>query len=310
MASNDNDAVVSLENVTHRFGRADALRDLSLVINRGDIYGLLGLNGAGKTTTIRILLGLLRPTAGRVNLFGLPRSAAWKEISDRIGATIEAPAFYPYLTGLANLELLHRLSGRRTTGRRPTEALEIVGLADAANVKTKKYSMGMLQRLYLAQALLCSPELLVLDEPTSNLDPKGIADVRRLIQTLNRDDGVTVLLSSHQLSEVEDLCNRVVIINKGRKLIESKVDDLFSSEESWVEIQVDRPAEAIGVLQELPWSSGTTQHNGCLKTRVPRLRRGELNALLVHRGFTVSELVERRPTLEDFFHERIAQDAA
>lgn len=310
MPHSASDAVVRIEQVSRKFGSADALRDLSLTIHRGDIYGLLGLNGAGKTTTIRILLGLLRPTSGRVVVFGGWGPADRLQAADRIGATIEAPAFYPYLTGLKNLELLQRLSHRRRTGRGALEALEVTGLAEAAHVRTGKYSMGMLQRLYIAQALLCSPELLVLDEPTSHLDPKGIADVRQLIQKLNREDGVTVLLSSHQLSEVEDLCNRVAIINRGRKLVESGVGDLFSTEESWIEIQVDRPAEALGLLRELTWCSEAAEANGHLRTRVPRTRRGELNSMLVHRGFTVSEFVERRPTLEDFFHERIAQDVS
>ncbi|MBI1785100.1 ABC transporter ATP-binding protein, partial [Candidatus Sumerlaeota bacterium] len=169
---------------------------------------------------------------------------------------------------------------------------------------------GMLQRLYLAQALLHSPEFLVLDEPTSNLDPKGILEVRKLIQRINREEGVTVLLSSHQLSEVEDLCNRVAIINRGRRIVESTVIELFQSEECRVEIQVERPEEALAFLRKLDWAKDAEAREGLISARIPRARRGELNGLLVRDGFVVHDFTERRPTLEDYFHQRIAEDAA
>ncbi len=310
MTTTSSQPLVILETVSHRFGKFEALRGLSLTIRRGDIYGLLGLNGAGKTTTIRLILRLLRSQSGRIELFGRAQSSGWMETCDKIGATIEAPAFYPHLTGLANLELLKGLSRRPREGRSPRELLELTGLTEAGRVKVRKYSQGMTQRLYLAQALLSNPDFLVLDEPTSNLDPQGILDVRRLIQKLNREEGITVLLSSHQLSEVEDLCNRVAIINRGRKIVESTVAELFRSEECWIEIHADRPDDAFQYLQTVNWTKETTLNAGLIRTRAPRTRRGELNTLLVSRGFTISEFGERRPTLEDYFHQRIAEDAA
>lgn len=308
MGSSEPPPLVRLDGVSHRFGRAEVLTGLSLTIEPGDIYGLLGLNGAGKTTAIRILLGLLRPTAGRVELFGLSAERARRSIAGRVGATIEGPAFYPHLSGEVNLALLHRLGGG--AGRGPREALEIVGLADAAGMKARKYSMGMLQRLAIAQALLGRPELLVLDEPTSNLDPKGILEVRQLIQRLNRDCGVTVLLSSHQLAEAEGLCNRVAILHRGRKIEESAVEALFESEQSAIEIELDRPERAVEFLRTQEGVTSVDRVNGRVRARLRRSDRAALNARLIGEGFAVSELRERRPTLEDYFHERIAADDA
>lgn len=306
--SGETEPVVLIEGVSHRFGGFQALQDVSLTIQRGDIYGLLGLNGAGKTTTIRILLGLLRKQSGRVALFGRPQPSARLEVCDRIGATIEGPAFYPHLSGFANLDLLYRLAPQPEDGTTPADAMRLTGLEEAAKVKVGKYSMGMLQRLYIAQALLARPELIVLDEPTSNLDPRGILDVREMILRLNREQGLTVLLSSHQLSEVQGLCNRVAILNRGRKIVESDVAALFEGHESRIVIQTDRSDEALRTIETLDWCNESNLENGTLRTRVPRDRRGELNRRLVEAGFVVSEFREQRPSLEDFFHQRIAED--
>lgn len=300
--------VVALEGLTQRFGHAVAVDNVSLAVQPGDIFGLLGLNGAGKTTSLRILLGLLRPTSGRVQLFGKPRREAWLELGDRIGAMIESPAFYPHLTGRQNLEMLHRLAHRRREGRKPGEALEMTGLADAADVRVRKYSMGMTQRLYLAQALLNSPELLVLDEPTSNLDPQGITDVRKLIRRLNAE-GVTIILSSHQLGEVEEVCNRVGIIHRGRLVAEASVRELFKSDESRMEIHTKQAGDATRFINSLDWVRGAVHVEDTIRVHIPRARRAELNALLVAQGFAIDEFTERKPSLEDFFHEKISRDA-
>ena len=297
--------VARLESVSHRFGDFEALEGVDITVRRGDVYGLLGLNGAGKTTTLRILLRLLRSQSGTIELFGRPQSE-WLETADRVGATIEAPAVYPHLDGLTNLSLLRDLASGRG-GCTPERALEQVGLADAARVLARKYSQGMLQRLYIAQALLGEPDLLVLDEPTSNLDPLGIVEVRQLIRRLNRDRGVTVILSSHQLPEVEEVCNRVCILHKGRRLVEAPVNELFEADESRLEIEVDRPAAALELLEGLDWAKGPALLDGVLTTGVPRVRRAELNALLVKAGFEVAQLLARRPSLEDYFHEVISE---
>lgn len=309
-SSASGEPVVVFDRVSRHFGEFRALNELSLRVERGDIYGLLGLNGAGKTTSIRILLGLLANDSGRVEIFGRSAPRDRRIALARVGAMIEGPAFYPHLGGLENLRLLHGLNAT-PGGRSPEEALELVGLNRAARVRARKYSMGMLQRLYLAQALLGRPELLVLDEPTSNLDPQGILEVREVIRRLAREHGTTIILSSHQLSEVEGMCDRVGIVNRGRMLLESSVSDLFATEECDVTIQLDRPEEGLAALRELGWAeSPTLDAEGTLSARIARPRRGELNALLVGRGFVVSEFRERRPTLEDYFHRRIAEDAA
>lgn len=307
--------IVAVEGLSHRYGALSALDGLTLTIERGDVYGLLGLNGAGKTTTIRILLGLLRPTSGVVTLFGRRLGEDRLSICGRIGAIVESPAFYPHLTGRTNLELLYRLAGRGSSAREepngawrdPEEVLGLVGLTEAADRPARKYSAGMLQRLYLAQALLCRPELLILDEPTSNLDPKGIMEVRDLIRRLNQEEGVTVLLSSHQLSEAEGLCNRVMILHRGRKVVESDLKDLLADDQCRVEITSDSPERTIDFLREVDWCSEVKLIEGRAVVKVPHARRGELNSLLVRNDFTIHEFVARRSTLEDHFHERIAE---
>jgi ABC-type multidrug transport system ATPase subunit len=251
MGVQNGDVVVRFEDVSHRFGARTVLDRVHFEVRRGDVYGLLGLNGAGKTTTLRLLLRLIARQSGQIRVLGRPLEAHWLELAGHMGATIEAPAFYPQLDGLTNLQLLRDLGGGG--GRDPQTVLALVGLAEAARQQTRRYSQGMLQRLYIAQALLGSPELLVLDEPTSNLDPEGILDVRRLIQRLSRDEGVSVILSSHQLSEVEDVCNRVAILHEGRCMVETDVDALFHAEECWVEIETDRPEPARTLIAALPW---------------------------------------------------------
>ena len=230
------------------------------------------------------------------------------EVAPRVGATIEGPAFYPHLDGLTNLELLYDLGGS-SDGMGAAEALEVAGLSHAANLQARKYSQGMLQRLYIAQALLGSPELLVLDEPTSNLDPQGILAIRQLIKRLNREHGTTVLLSSHQLSEVEDLCTRVAILHEGKCIVEAAVRDLFDVEDCWVEIEVDRLEDVRSFLEGSPQCEEVGLIEDRVRTRIAREGRAELNAALVGAGFQVSQLVERRPTLEDYFHQVISDNA-
>jgi ABC-type multidrug transport system ATPase subunit len=317
--------VAAFRRVERAFGELHALRGVDLTIRRGDIYGLLGLNGAGKTTALRILLGMLRADAGSVELFGRrvfgrpPAGAgdaagasaaggSWLEAAPRIGAMIEAPAFYPHLDGLTNLRLLYDLAGA-PAGREPEEALRLVGLGEAGRARAGRYSQGMLQRLYLAQALLGRPELLVLDEPTSNLDPRGILEVRTLVQRLNRDEGLTVILSSHQLFEVEELCNRVAILHRGQRLLESTVEECFGAEQRWIEIEINAPERALERVRELPWcDAAEVTPDDRLRVRAGRERRAELNAVLVRDGFAISELIERRPSLEEYFHQLTGAD--
>ena len=305
MSSAADGAVAQLEGVSHRFGDFQVLRDVSLTVQRGDVYGLLGLNGAGKTTTLRLMLSLITLQTGRIHMFGSTIPGRWLDVAARVGAMIESPALYPHLDGLTNLRLLHDLAGR-PPGRTPEAALELVGLTRAARVQARRYSQGMQQRLYIAQALLGHPDLLMLDEPTSNLDPRGIFEVRELIRKLSQEEGVTVILSSHQLHEVEDVCNRIAILHKGRRVAEAELRTLFGADAAWLEIGSPRPREVLELMATLPWCrDGEACGDERVRAHVPRDRRAELNAALVQKGLPIVELVERRPTLEDYFRHAV-----
>ncbi|HHJ53540.1 MAG TPA: ABC transporter ATP-binding protein, partial [Caldithrix abyssi] len=207
--------VIVIRNLTKKFGRITAVNGLNLTVHRGDVFGFLGPNGAGKSTTIRMMLGLVRPSSGSINIFGQPLQSDRKTILSRVGAIVEKPDFYIYLTAFQNLKLLANISGRPIADSRIWEMLETVGLADRAHSKVKSFSHGMKQRLGIAQALLHDPDLIILDEPTTGLDPQGMKEIRDLIRQLSREQGKTIFLSSHILKEIEEVATRVVIIDKG-----------------------------------------------------------------------------------------------
>lgn len=218
--------VIEVRGLYKSYGNVHAVNGIDITVNRGDIYGFLGPNGAGKSTTIRMMLSLVRPTAGTISIFGKPLSQHRHAILSNVGCIVERPDFYNYLSARRNLELLAMLSGAVVSKETTMRTLEMVGLASRADSKVKTFSHGMKQRLGIAQALIHNPELIILDEPTTGLDPQGMIDVRNIIVRLARDHGKTVVLSSHLLSEVEQTINRMVIINKGKVLVEGNVDDL------------------------------------------------------------------------------------
>src|SRR5215469_15830388 len=222
--------VISTSHLTKSFNTLVAVNDLNLEVLRGDVFGFLGPNGSGKTTTIRMLLGLIRPTAGSVSLFGLDNSTHLAEILPRVGAIVETPVFYPYLSGVDNLRIVAAASGMRP-GRanqaRIDEVLNLVDLSTRGGDAYRKYSLGMKQRLAIGAALLTDPELILLDEPTNGLDPAGVHEMRQLILRLS-STGKTVFLSSHILYEIQQVCNRVAILQKGRLLKQGNVQELLS----------------------------------------------------------------------------------
>ena len=231
--------VIEVRGLCKSYGNVHAVNGLDITVNRGDVYGFLGPNGAGKSTTIRMLVSLVRPTSGTISIFGKPLSQHRDTILSRVGCIVERPDFYNYLTARRNLELLGMLSGASVTKDATMQILELVGLAARAESKVKTFSHGMKQRLGIAQALLHDPDLIILDEPTTGLDPHGMIDVRNIIVSLARDHGKTVVLSSHLLSEVEQTANRMVIINKGKVLVEGAVADLLGThglEELFIEL--------------------------------------------------------------------------
>jgi ABC-type multidrug transport system ATPase subunit len=292
---NSGDLLVETRGLTKRYGsRITAVTDLDLMVRRGEVYGFLGPNGSGKTTTLRMLLGLIRPTSGRVRVLG-------KEPGDptglqRIGALIEAPAFYPYLSGRDNLRAMASYAG--VSPMRVDEVLDTVELTRRARDKVKKYSLGMKQRLGIAAALLKDPELLILDEPTNGLDPQGMADVRAIVRKVGRGER-TVLLSSHLLGEVEQICDRVGIVQEGRMLAEAPVSELRGRE--GLTIRVEPLEEALRVAQTLPGVEKAWVDDSMLRLLTDPGRAAQINTGLVRADLRVSELRPSERSLEEVF---------
>jgi len=246
--------LVEVTGLTKKFGEHTAVNNLSFTVNRGDIYGFLGQNGAGKSTTIRMLLSLIRPTDGQISMMGHSLTTHRNAILRQVGAVIEKPDLYKYLSAYDNLSIFARLSGVRADRRLLMDQLDQVGLADRAGDKVKTYSQGMKQRLGIAVALVHEPALILLDEPTNGLDPQGIADMRQLILHLARERGKTVVISSHLLYEIEQLATRMIIIHKGRKMVEGTVAGLLDPSQTLVKLEVADTQAALEILRQSPWS--------------------------------------------------------
>jgi ABC-type multidrug transport system ATPase subunit len=293
------DLALLTEDLTKRFGARTAVDRLSLRVARGDIYGFLGPNGAGKSTTLRMLLGLVRPTSGVIK-FPL-RASGWEYLRarSRVGAIIETPAFYENFSGRRNLQLFASLSGG-VQGKRVEQVLEIVGLRDRARDPVKVYSYGMRRRLGIAQALLPTPELIILDEPTNGLDPQGIQQTRALIRRLRDEFKLTVLLSSHLLSEIEQLCNRVGIIHEGRLLYEGGPEALVTPSAIY-RVRVDDLSGAFELLTMEPDITVSRNGDSFLRIDADEESISAVNALLVSKGIRVYELSPAQETLEAAF---------
>jgi ABC-2 type transport system ATP-binding protein len=291
------ETALQTEQLTKRFGARIAVDRLTMSVERGDIYGFLGPNGAGKSTTLRMLLGLVRPTSGVIKF--PVRGSGWEYLRARshVGAIIETPAFYENFSGRRNLQLLASLSGG-VSKKRVEEVLEIVELRDRARDPVKVYSYGMRQRLGIAQALLPTPDLIILDEPTNGLDPQGIQQTRNLIRRLRDEFKLTVLLSSHLLTEIEQLCNRVGIIHEGRLLYEGGPETLVAPG-SVYKIRVDDLSRAFELLTKE--SSVTVSRNGTsfLHLDADAESIPAVNALLVANGIKVYELSPAQESLEE-----------
>jgi ABC-2 type transport system ATP-binding protein len=293
-------AAIVTEALTKRYGARVAVDQLSLSVDRGEIFGLLGPNGAGKTTTIAMLLGLVAPSSGRASLLGHEVGTGPSPALRRVGAMIEAPALYPYLSGYDNLRVLARAGG--IPEARAGAALQQVGLADRARDRAGTYSQGMRQRLAIAAALLPAPELIILDEPTNGLDPAGTVEIRDLIRELSAD-GRTILLCSHMLHEVEQLCGRVAILKAGRLIAQGAVGDLLRRD-AGIRLRVEGDqARAIGLLRALPWVAGVVAADGLLLIDAPAARVAELNGYLARSEVAVAEIGVRERSLESFFLE-------
>jgi ABC-2 type transport system ATP-binding protein len=288
------DSVITTRGLVKRFGRLTAVDGIDLDVRAGAVYGFLGANGSGKTTTVRMLLGLVLPTAGEVELLGERMPRAGRRVLPRVGALIEGPAHYGHLSGRENLRLFDAAGpggGRRTRRRRIEEVLEQVGLAGVGRRPVRAYSLGMRQRLGLAGALLRRPELLVLDEPTNGLDPQGIAEIRELLLDLHRG-GTTVFLSSHLLAEVEHLCTRVGVLDRGRLVLQDELATLTAPTGSTI-VHTPSPEQVRAALD-----GRVTAIEG-ERVVVRGADPAEVNALLVGAGVPVTGLAAQRPTLEE-----------
>jgi ABC-2 type transport system ATP-binding protein len=293
---------VESAGLTKRFRRQVAVNAVDLAVPRGSVYGFLGPNGSGKTTTIRLLLGLIRPSAGGHALLGRPMPRAAAEVLPRVGALVEGPAFHPYLSGRANLlrlDAADRTADPATAGARVSAALDRVGLLAAAAKRYRAYSLGMRQRLALAAALLAPRDLLILDEPTNGLDPQGTREVRSLITHLAAD-GATVLLSTHLLSEVEQICTHVGVMHLGRLVAQAPLAQLRARSVPRARVDTDRPEDAAHVLRGLGLSdvdTGAGHATGVLGEIAPE----KVVAALVHEDVPVRGFGVVAPDLEEMF---------
>jgi len=293
------DTVLRTIELTKRYKNRLAVDHLNIEVRRGDVFGFLGPNGAGKSTTIRMILHLVFPSEGDVEIFGASLKKARHKALAKIGAVVEKPAFYNHLSALRNLEILGGLQ-KPVSHRQIMEQLEQVGLADRAKDPVKTYSHGMNQRLGLALILLNEPELVVLDEPTTGLDPQGMKEVRELIQKLARERGVTIFLSSHLLYEVELIATRMAIIHQGKLRVEGSVQDLLKKGQSSVLVKTDRPEEALQFLKTNESYRSAAIHSDGINVELDLERIPELNKQLVNAGFNVNGLIPQR-TLETYF---------
>ena len=292
--------VLSVRNLCKRIGRRDIVRNIGFDVFPGEIFGFLGPNGAGKTTTIRMLVGLIRPTAGTVHIAGYDLQKEFLKAVRHVGCIVENPELYSFLSGRENLEHFARMTGD-VPPERIDEVIRLVELEKRIDDKVKTYSLGMRQRLGIAQALLGRPKLLILDEPTNGLDPAGIRELRDFIRKLARDEGIGVFISSHILHEVQLMCDRVAIISRGRMLKTDRVDRLIDGDSLVVEWMLSPPDRGAKLLQTLPFVSNVEKRENHIFSQLPEERIGEVVRMLVEAGILVTGIHRRGKTLEDIF---------
>ena len=291
--------MVQVSDLCKQFADITAVDHLSFTVNEGDIYGFLGQNGAGKSTTIRMLLTLIAPTAGSIQMFGYQLPHHRNEILRQVGAIIERPDLYKYLSAYDNLEMMARLSGLKPTRAILMEQLDKVGLAARATSKVKTFSQGMKQRLGIAIALIHNPKLIVLDEPTNGLDPQGIADMRQMILDLRSTHNKTVIVSSHLLNEIEQVATRMIIIHKGKKIIEGSTEELFNPADTLVELETPT-VDVAGKLAGTPWASCMAKQGGSYQFKMHAAQIPELAKALVERDVSIQNL-SKLHSLESLF---------
>jgi ABC-type multidrug transport system ATPase subunit len=292
-----NEIVIRTEKLRKYFGAVHAVEEVNLEVRSGSVFGFLGPNGAGKTTTIGMILSLIHPTAGTVTVLGEPVSPSRNRVLRRVGAMAGAPALIPYLSARENLRLAARLNDGLPV-RRIDDVLEQVGLSAAADRASGQYSTGMKQRLGIAIAILHQPELLILDEPTNGMDPAGMLEIRNMLRAL-ADGGMTIFLSSHLLHEVEQVCDEVAVLNRGKVVRQGKVGELLGKNEAVLRVRVPSPAEAATLLLTLPGVS-EVMPNGSYVTVTGATGDAVVRCLAAH-GIIPSEVTSGHPDLEQVF---------
>jgi len=299
--------VVSVKSLKKSFKGFEAVKDVSFTVQKNDVFGFLGPNGAGKSTSLRCMLSLIQADAGQIKLFDQDLQRNRSNVLSKIGSIIEKPDFYKYLSAFKNLELLARISGSSVSKSELYDILEFVGLQGREKHKFRTFSHGMKQRLGIAQALMHNPELIILDEPTTGLDPQGIVDIRNLILKLSKEQGKTVILSSHQLAEIELIANRMVIINKGKTIIEGSVNELLNSSNMVVKFQLDDTgrgkkllAKDFGDIRKLKFTEDE------LTFEIEKMRIADVVECFVKNNLRIYS-VEQKRKLEDYFIKMIEE---
>ena len=299
LSNKEKETVLRTKGLSKRFGNRWVVKDLNIEVHRGDIFSFLGPNGAGKSTTIRMVLTLLRPTSGSIEIFGMDLHKNRSVVLSRVCGIVEKPDFYLYLSAYKNLEILGSMTCS-VQRNEIIEALDVVGLKSRAFEKVRTFSHGMKQRLGIAQALLTKPRLVILDEPTAGLDPQGMKEVRGLIKKLAREKEMTIFLSSHLLSEVELVSTRMAVINHGELVTQGSVSELLDRQATEYSIQVFPLNSAVELIRKLPWIEVLSVENGKIEVHIDPGHTSELNRILVMNHFEVSSFYPHR-TLEDFF---------
>jgi ABC-type multidrug transport system ATPase subunit len=297
----DMETIIEVKNLSKSFKGFKAVDDLSFTIKRGEVYGFLGQNGAGKSTTMRMLLGLIYPDSGHIFIGGSAFDNSRRDLLKNIGAIIERPDMYGYMSGWENLKIFATLSDKNIPLSRLHEVLEMVGLKGREKDRVSAYSQGMKQRLGIAIAMVHKPDLLILDEPTNGLDPQGIAEIRTLIQSLSKEQGKTILISSHLLFEIEQIATSMLILHKGKKVSDGRVSDLFNPDDTLIEVEV-MPNERLRFdISNSQWNS-LIVHQEAVKLTFKMNPREipELNRWLVENGVAVIG-INSRHSFEEYF---------
>ena len=293
-------AVIKVENISKNFGTLKAVDNLSFEVEAGQVFGFLGQNGSGKSTTIRMLLSLIHPSSGSIELFGKSIQKNRASILEQVGAIIERPDLYPYLTATEHLQLFAKVRKQKVAAISITKTLEQVGLSHRSQDKVQTFSLGMKQRLGIAIALVHNPSLIILDEPTNGLDPQGIADIRSLIQYLAKEEGKTVFVSSHLLSEIEQVANQILIIHQGKKMVEGVTKELLDPEKRIVQIKTLDDVKALSIIVAGSFSQYLLSRKEGIFLKLPTTAIPMLNESLVQSGISVLG-IETKNSLEDYF---------